>query len=84
MPEKLPVQKEMEDKQDCKGEAGPIMQGDPLIARNIQKGSEAVPAASSGRQYPLENKPGKERGNKRNQTKYIDQSIDVYLLHAGR
>ncbi len=72
----------MQDKQDCKGDAGAIVKEDPLVARNIQKGVKTIPAASSGREYQVENKPGNERGDKRDQTKNIDQGIDGDLFHV--
>ena len=83
MPEKLPVQEQVEDKKGRKHEARVVVHRDPLVAGNPQIGCPAATSSSAFREYEIEHKPGDQRWDEGDQAADIDECIDGDAFQTG-
>ena len=72
MPEKFPVQEQVEDEQGGEHEARVIMHRHPLVAGNTKIGCPAAPPSAAFRENEIEHKPTDQGRDE------CDQAADVY------
>ena len=81
MPEKFPVQEQVEDEQGSEQQARGIVHGYPLVAGDTQVGSPAAAPPSAFRENEIQDKPGYERRHECDQAADINKCVDSYASH---
>ena len=81
IPEKFPVQEQVEDEQGGEKQARGIVHGYPLVAGDTQVGSPAAAPPSAFRENEIQDKPGDEGRDERNQAADINKCVDGYASH---
>ena len=81
MPEKLPVQEQVDDEQRCEYETCVIVHRDPLVTGNTQIGGPATPLPATLREDKIQHQPRDKRWYERDQAADIDKSIDSDAFH---
>ena len=81
MPEKFPVQEQVEDEQGSEQQARGIVHGYPLVAGDTQVVSPAAAPPSAFRENEIQDKPEDEGRDERNQAADINKCVDSYASH---
>ena len=82
MPEKIPVEEQVDNEQDGERKSGDIMVQDPVMTGDSHP-RYPVPAPSApGRQVEVEHEPGGQHGNESYQAGDIDKGINGDAFHT--
>ena len=81
MPEKFPVQEQVNDEQGSEHEARVVVHRDPLVAENTQIGCPTAPPSSAFRENEIEHKPGDQRRDECDQATDVDKRVNGYAFH---
>jgi hypothetical protein len=76
MPEKLPVQEQVDDEQCCEYETCVIVHRDPLVTGNTQIGGPAASPSATFREDKIEHQPRDKRRDEGDQAADINKSVN--------
>jgi hypothetical protein len=79
---KPPVQEQVEDEQGGEQQARVIVYGYPLVAGDTQIGSPPAASPSAFRKNEIQDKPGDEGRDERNQAADINNCVEGYASHG--
>ena len=83
MPEKFPVQEQVNDEQGSEHEARVVVHRDPLVAENTKISCPAASPSAAFREDEIKHKSGDQRWDECDQATDIDDCIDGDAFHTG-
>ena len=83
MPEKFPVQEQVDDEQGYEGKTRNIMEEDPVIPGNPHPGDPAATPSPTGRKEQEQYQPGYQGQDERDETTDVGQCVNGYAFHEN-
>jgi len=83
MPEKFPVQEQVDDEQRYENKTCVVMQRNPLIAGDAKVRYPAATPPAAFREDEIQHKPGGKRQNEHDQGSEVYESVCGYTFHVA-